>query len=176
MTRPMSLTWRHLGSLTTRAALGLRRNMSPWRRIKPSQMLRGGLAGGGNDDCGEMSAWYVLTQLGLYSEFPGRPEFVISTPRFKKITIRLRSPYKGRQFIINAPGAGGKDMYIQSCTIDGRKLSQPWLPESAITSGGTWNVHIGPRPNKAWGSAGNARPWSMSTGSVVRSGVRIVRR
>ena len=136
----------------------------------------GGLAGGGNDDCGEMSAWYVLTQLGLYPEFPGRPEFVISTPRFKKIIIRLHSPYKGRQFIINAPGAGGKNMYIQSCTIDGGKLSQPWLPESAITSGGTWNVHIGPRPNKAWGSAGNARPWSMSTGSVVRSGVRIVRR
>lgn len=135
----------------------------------------GGLAGGGNDDCGEMSAWYVLAQLGLYPEFPGRPEFVISTPRFPRITVRLRKPYKGQYFIINAPGAGGNNMYIQSSTIDGKTLNDPWLPESAITNGGTWNVHVGPQPNKAWGSANQARPWSMSTGLVVRRASRIVR-
>ena len=127
----------------------------------------GGLAGGGNDDCGEMSAWYVLTQLGIYPEFPGRPEFVISTPRFKHIVIRLRAPYKGRQFIINAPGAGGKNMYIQSSTLNGQTLNRPWLSESVITNGGVWDMRVGPHPNKAWGSAGDARPWSMSTGAAA---------
>ena len=125
----------------------------------------GGLAGGGNDDCGEMSAWYVLTQLGLYPEFPGRPQFVLSTPRFSKIIIRLRAPYTGRQFIINAPGAGGKKIYIQSSALNGQTLNRPWLPESAITKGGAWNVQVGSRPNKHWSSADNARPWSISTGS-----------
>ena len=125
----------------------------------------GGLAGGGNDDSGEMSAWYVLTQLGIYPEFPGRPQFVLSTPRFSKITIHLQVPYKGRQFVINAPGAGGKNVYIQSATLNGQPLNRPWLPESVITNGGTWNVQVGAQPSKHWGSANNARPWSMSTGS-----------
>ncbi len=123
----------------------------------------GGLAGGGNDDCGEMSAWYVLTQLGIYPEFPGRPQLDLSTPRFKQIIIRLRVPFKGRQFIINAPGAGGKNMYIQSSTLNRQTLNRPWLPESVITNGGVWDVRVGPRPNKHWGSADDARPWSMST-------------
>ena len=125
----------------------------------------GGLAGGGNDDCGEMSAWYVLTQLGIYPEFPGRPQFVLSTPRFGKITIRLCAPYKGQQFVINAPGAGGKNMYIQSVALNAQPLNRPWLLESAITSGGTWDVRVGSQPNRHWGSADNARPWSLSTGS-----------
>lgn len=136
----------------------------------------GGLAGGGNDDCGEMSAWYVLTQLGFYPEFPGRPQFVISTPRFKQIIIHPRAPYKGRRFVINALGAGGKNVYIQSCAINGKKLAKPWMSESTITNGGVWDVRAGPQPNKAWGSANDARPWSMSTSSVAPGGIRIAGR
>lgn len=125
----------------------------------------GGLAGGGNDDCGEMSAWYVLTQLGMYPEFPARPQFVLSTPRFRRIVIHLRAPYKGREFIINATGADGKNVYIQSSTLNGHVLNRPWMPESAITDGGVWDVREGSHPNKRWGSARDASPWSISTAS-----------
>lgn len=119
----------------------------------------------GNDDCGEMSAWYVLTQIGLYQVDPGVPDFEITTPRFAKITIHLQSPYTGKAFIITTPNGGGKNMYIQSATLDGKPLNKPWLPERMVFQGGTWNVAAGTTPNKHWAAARGAEPPSLSTGT-----------
>ncbi len=118
----------------------------------------------GNDDCGEMSAWYVLTQIGLYQVDPGAPDFEITTPRFAKITIHLQAPHTGKTFIITTPNGGGKNMYIQSATLDGKPLNKPWLPEQLVFQGGTWKVKAGPVPDKNWAAARGDEPPSLSTG------------
>jgi predicted alpha-1,2-mannosidase len=122
----------------------------------------GGLAWGGQDDLGTMSAWYVLSQMGIYAVDPGRPDLEVCTPRFRKITIQLKVPYNGKRFTIEAPKAGGANIYIQSAVLNGKPLTKPWFPETMITGGGVWKVVVGPQPNKAWGAATRDVPPSMS--------------
>ncbi len=124
----------------------------------------GGLAAGGNDDLGTMSAWYVLTQLGFYPVDAGIPYFEVCTPRFVRATLHLGPPHKGTQFVINAPAATPANEYIQSATLNGKSLDQPWFAESEILSGGTWNVKLGAQPNKSWAASPYDRPYSLSTG------------
>ncbi len=118
--------------------------------------------GAGNDDCGEMSAWYVLSQIGLYQVDPGVPDFELSTPRFPTITIHLQAPHTGKTFVITTSNGGGKDMYIQAATVDGKPLNKPWLPEQTVFQGGTWHVTAGTTPSKNWAAAQDDVPPSLS--------------
>jgi predicted alpha-1,2-mannosidase len=122
----------------------------------------GGLAGGGNDDLGTMSAWYILTQLGFYPVNPGVPQFETCTPRFKKITLHLGPPYAGRAFVIRAPDAAPENTYIESSILDGRPLAKSWFDESQITRGGEWQVKVGPTPEKAGDDKRFRPPYSLS--------------
>ncbi len=124
----------------------------------------GGLAGGGNDDCGTMSAWYVLSQLGFYPVDSGVPYFEVCTPRFVRAVLHLAAPHAGTQFVVAAPAAAPANEYIQSATMNGAALTKPWFAESEVLSGGTWNVQVGPQPNKTWGASPYDRPYSLSTG------------
>ena len=124
----------------------------------------GGLAHGGNDDLGAMSAWYVMTQLGFYPVDPGVPAFEVCTPRFPKAIVHLGSQPDAKVFTINAPGASVSNVYIQSATLNGQPLSKPWFYEKEILSGGEWNVPVGAQPNTDWGSSPLGRPCSLSTG------------
>jgi predicted alpha-1,2-mannosidase len=126
----------------------------------------GGLAGGGNDDLGTMSAWYVLSQLGFYFVDPGVNYAEVATPRFPKAILHIgsRNGSNGSIFEIDAPNAGGSNEYIQSATLNGVPLNKPWFPESAITRGGNWSVTVGTHPNQSWGSSAFDRPYSLSTG------------
>jgi predicted alpha-1,2-mannosidase len=124
----------------------------------------GGLAGGGNDDLGTMSAWYVLSQIGFYPVDPGIPDFEVCTPRFKQIVIHLSAPQPGEKFIIEAPNAEPKNEYIQSAVLNGQLLTKPWFHESEIAAGGTWLVKLGPEPNRDWAALAKNRPYSLSTG------------
>ena len=125
----------------------------------------GGLAGGGNDDCGEMSSWYVLSQLGLYMVDPGRPNttWELCTPRFRKAVIKLGAPYAKGTFTITAAHAGGSNMYIHSTQLNGQPLNKPWIFSSAVVAGGTLHETLGKRPDKQWASAQAEVPPSMST-------------
>jgi predicted alpha-1,2-mannosidase len=124
----------------------------------------GGLAGGGNDDLGTMSAWYILSQIGFYPVDPGIPDFEVCTPRFKRIVIHFNPPYTGKEFVIQAPDAAPENEYIQSAELNGAPLTQPWFHESAITGGGTWSLKLGPKPNTDWAALTKDRPYSLSTG------------
>lgn len=124
----------------------------------------GGLAGGGNDDLGTMSAWYILSQMGFYPVDPGIPDFEVCTPRFSRIIIHLNAPYAGKQFVISTPKASAENEYIQSAVLNGKPLTKPWFAESAITGGGDWNVAVGSQPNKNWAASPSDRPYSLSTG------------
>ncbi len=135
-------------------------------RDTPAGLAWSKVLGTGNDDCGEMSAWYVLSQIGMYQVDPGNPDFELTTPRFPTITIHLRSPYTGKAFTIVTQHGGGKNMFIQSTTLDGKPLTKPWIPEAVVTQGGTWNVIAGMSPNKKWGAASGDEPPSLSTTST----------
>lgn len=124
----------------------------------------GGLADGGNDDLGTMSAWYVLSQLGFYPVDPGVPDYEVCTPRFPQVTLHLNPPYAGTTFVIQAPAATSPNEYIESADLNGKPLTKPWFPQAEITGGGTWSLKLDSRPNRAWASSPLDRPYSLSTG------------
>ena len=106
----------------------------------------GGLAG--NDDAGQMSAWYLFSAMGFYPVCPGTPYYLIGSPTFPELRIRLEN---GRTFTLIARDAGDANPYIQSARLNGRPYDKCYLSHADIVAGGTLEVQMGPRPNEAWG-------------------------
>ena len=90
-----------------------------------------GLAG--NEDCGAMSAWYVLAAAGLYQVCPGIPVWTIGRPLFA--TTRFRLP-NGKTFTIRTKGNSPRARYVKKMTLNGRRLNEPFIPHTAIAEGG----------------------------------------
>lgn len=105
----------------------------------------GGLIG--NDDAGQMSAWYILSALGFYQVTPGIPRYAIGTPLFPDAKIHLPN---GAQFHIVAERTSAQAVYIQSATLNGTPLRRFWLTHAEIASGGTLVFHMSSQPNPAW--------------------------
>ncbi len=106
----------------------------------------------GDDDEGQVSAWYVLGASGLAQACPGDPRYEIFTPLFDKVTLNLNAKYsKGQAFVITATNNSAENVYIQSATLNGQPLNRCWLSYSEITAGGTLDLVLGPQPNKNWG-------------------------
>jgi predicted alpha-1,2-mannosidase len=105
----------------------------------------GGLAG--NDDAGQMSAWFVMSALGFYAVNPGTPEYEIGVPKYDDATIRLDN---GKQFRIRAAGTSSGKRYIHSATLNGVPLHRFWLKHSEIVGGGELVFEMSAEPNKAW--------------------------
>ncbi|MEZ4701425.1 MAG: GH92 family glycosyl hydrolase [Rhodothermales bacterium] len=117
----------------------------------------GGLSG--NDDAGQMSAWYVFSAIGLYPVAPGMPYYVLGSPLFETTRFRLGS---GRKFTIEARGTSDRNRYIQSAELNGEPLTRPWIRHEEIVSGGQLVLEMGPEPNKTWGSRPEDAPPSLS--------------
>ncbi|KAH9918567.1 glycoside hydrolase family 92 protein [Epithele typhae] len=103
----------------------------------------------GNEDCGQMSAWYIFSALGFYPVDPVSAEYVIGTPFFDKVTIAL--PGAPKPLVITSPGAPFKP-YIKSVSVNGRELAQPILTHADIARGGTIEFEMSDAP-QAWCSA-----------------------
>lgn len=116
----------------------------------------------GNDDCGTMSAWYVLSALGLYPVDPSQPGFAVCSPLFPQATLHLAAPYLGKSFTISAKGASKANAFIQDVRLNTQPHNRPWLWQSAIARGGRLTVSLGARPNTAWGAGASFRPPSQS--------------
>jgi hypothetical protein len=112
----------------------------------------------GNEDCGQMSAWYVLSAMGFYPVCPGRDEYVIGTPILEKAAIDLEG---GLAFAVVARGLSPKNKYIQAAFLDGAPYDKSYLRHSDIARGGELVLEMGDRPNPAWGSGKNDRPSSV---------------
>lgn len=102
----------------------------------------------GNEDCGQMSAWYVLSSVGLYPMNPASGDYEIGTPIFEKSTINLPN---GKTFIIKAENVSDKNFYIQSATLNGKVFNTTNISHEEILNGGTLHFVMGPEPNKNWG-------------------------
>jgi predicted alpha-1,2-mannosidase len=103
-----------------------------------------GLAG--NDDAGQMSAWYVLSALGFYPVTPGTPRYAIGTPRFDDLTLSLSS---GKPLRIHAPGAESGKFYVRSVKINGKRIDRNYLLHEEIAAGGdlTFEMSASPGPD-----------------------------
>ena len=117
-----------------------------------------GLAG--NDDCGQMSAWYAMSALGIYQVAPGIPVYELGTPAFDSAIVHTEG---GHRFTLRASGASEGKLYIQSATLNGKPLHHPWITDQDIVSGGELVLKMGPAPNFAWGASPADAPPSMSS-------------
>jgi len=117
----------------------------------------GGLCG--NDDCGQMSAWYLFAALGFYPVNPASGVYVIGSPLVDKATIQLDPKYyPGRTFSMEAENNSPENIYIQSATFDGRPLNRSWISHEEIVHGGKLILVMGPTPNRTWATAQADRP------------------
>lgn len=101
-----------------------------------------GLAG--NEDCGQMSSWYILNSIGFYQVCPGKPVYSIGRPLFRNVTINLGN---GRKFSVVTKNNSRQNKYIQSVTLNGRPLSQPFFSHADLVAGGTLEVTMGSQPS-----------------------------
>jgi putative alpha-1,2-mannosidase len=108
----------------------------------------------GNDDVGQMSAWYVLSALGFYPVCPGDNVYVLGSPLFGKAVIQLDPKWhKGSAFTIIARDNSPTNCYVQSARLNGNPVERAWITHSEITSGGILEFVMGPRPNLKWGTS-----------------------
>jgi predicted alpha-1,2-mannosidase len=113
----------------------------------------------GNDDCGQISAWYVFTALGFYPVDPASGIYVLGSPLFNKATLKLDSKFvKGRSFTVIAKNNSAENPYIQSATLNGKPYTRSWISHNEITAGGKLVLTMGPKPNKDFGTAAADRP------------------
>jgi predicted alpha-1,2-mannosidase len=98
----------------------------------------------GNEDCGQMSAWYVLASIGIYPLCPGDNKYQITSPVFDKIVIQLdKDYYNGRKFTIIAHNNSPENIYIKSIKLNGKKLDRWWITHSEIVNGGLLEFEMG---------------------------------
>jgi len=108
----------------------------------------GGLAG--DEDCGQMSAWYVFSALGFYPVAPGSDEYAIGSPLFPKATIYLDAKSSGKKLEIVAKNASERNRYIQSATLNGKPLPRPFMKHGDLAKGASLVFVMGDKPNYKW--------------------------
>ena len=101
----------------------------------------------GNEDCGQMSAWYILNSMGFYQVCPGKPVYSIGRPAFDKAVINLP---EGKTFSIVVKNNGKKNKYIESVLLNGKALNIPFFNHQDIANGGTMEIKMTDHPTK-WG-------------------------
>lgn len=127
----------------------------PWktqeqiRRILLEEYRTGSDGLSGNDDAGQMSAWYIFGALGLYPVCPVDGYYVLASPSFSRAVFRLPN---GKEFIMNAQNASEKNIYIQDVYLNGRKYNKNYILHQDIISGSVITFKMGSKPNKKWGA------------------------
>ncbi len=113
----------------------------------------------GDEDEGQMSSWYVLSAMGIYSVCPGTDQYVIGSPEFSKVTITMED---GKKFVIEANNNSQQNVYIQSGTLNGQAYTHNWIKYSDIANGGTLHFEMGDQPALNRGIEPADKPFSLS--------------
>jgi predicted alpha-1,2-mannosidase len=100
---------------------------------------------GGNDDCGQMSAWYIFSALGFYPIAPGSDKYELGSPSVIDATLRLEN---GKTFTIRAENQGYKNIYVQKAILNGKTLDRTYISHSEIMNGGDLVFILGSKPGK----------------------------
>ncbi len=109
----------------------------------------------GNEDCGQMSAWYLLSSMGLYQVNPSDGVFVFGSPCFKKVEMKVRG---GKTFTVEAPNNNKENIYIQKVYLNGKPYNKSYIIYDDIINGSTLKFVMGKKPNKNFGKALANRP------------------
>ena len=113
----------------------------------------------GNDDCGQMSAWYIFNAIGFYPVAPGSNNYVIGTPLLEKATIDLGN---GKKFTMRANNISEKNSYIQDVKLNGKSWNKSFIPYSELENGGELIFKMSSKPNKKWATNPESVPPSIS--------------
>ena len=108
----------------------------------------------GNEDVGQMSAWYVLSSIGLYQEEPAGGKYIIGSPLFDEARINVGD---GKTFTVRAINNNDENIYVQSATLNGKRYDKSYIDYRDIIAGGTLELTMGSKPGK-WGTGKKARP------------------
>ncbi len=109
----------------------------------------------GNEDCGQMSAWYIFSALGFYPVFPASTNYVIGSPVFNKATISIAG---GKKFTVEAVNNSEENIYVQSVQLNGKAYTKTYISHTGIINGGVLRLIMGKAPNYNYGKAVNVRP------------------
>jgi predicted alpha-1,2-mannosidase len=120
----------------------------------------------GNEDCGQMTAWYVLSAMGIYPVNPADGNWVLGSPLFPETTIHVGG---GKIFTIRAPGVSGEKPYIQAARLNGAPLRRSYIKHDEIAGGGVLELEMGSEPS-GWATALEFRPPSQFDGRLSRGG------
>jgi hypothetical protein len=111
----------------------------------------------GNEDCGQMSAWYVLSAAGFYPVTPGSTIYAMGSPLFPEVRFNLEN---GKSFVVRAVNASERNVYVQSATLNGTPYNKSYLQHGDLVAGGELVFQMGPQPNPHWGSGRGREPFS----------------
>ena len=111
----------------------------------------------GNEDVGQMSAWYMLSAIGFYSVDPVSTKYILGTPLFEKVTLSLAD---GKKLIVEAKRQTPDSIYINSVEFEGEPHPKSWFEHADIAQGGHFIYHLQPKANEEFGSAKEDRPKS----------------
>ncbi len=118
----------------------------------------------GNEDCGQMSAWYVLSSMGFYPVTPGSDIYILGSPVFDDMIISLEN---GKQFLIKALRKSSKDIYIQSVSYNDNLYTKSYITHDMIMSGGELIFNMGENPNHEFGNKVEDRPYQKITDNLI---------
>ena len=113
----------------------------------------------GNEDCGQISAWYVIGALGFYAVDPVSGNYVFGAPLFNRAVVEMGP---GSVLTVEAQRQSPEDCYIQSVTFNGKPYHKLWFRHADIARGGTFVFQMGPRPNRQFGADAAAAPPSLT--------------
>lgn len=127
----------------------------PWKTVDAVRSIMdteyldspGGLSG--NDDAGQMSAWYMFAAIGFYPVCPGSEYYIISAPTFQRVEFHLEN---GKTFVMSAPGVSGNKRYIKSIKLNGENYTFNYISHSDIMKGGLMEFEMTDVPHSVWGT------------------------
>jgi len=113
----------------------------------------------GNDDCGQMSAWFIFSSMGFYPVCPGTNQYIFGSPCIEKAEIFLEN---GKKFTVRVKNYSPENRYIQSILLNGYNYSKTYITHHDIRSGSTLEFIMTEKPDKNWGTAQSSQPFSLS--------------
>ena len=132
-----------------------------WQREIMNKMYRNNIDGlCGNDDCGQMSAWYILSSMGFYPVCPGTDQYVLGAPYLPYIKVMLEN---GKTFEVKADKVSDKNRYVKSVKLNGKPYTKGFITQQDIMDGGTLTFEMTSSPNKKRVFNGTDRPYSLSS-------------
>ncbi|MFI3315191.1 MAG: glycoside hydrolase family 92 protein, partial [Rikenellaceae bacterium] len=132
-----------------------------WVREIMNNMYKSGIDGlCGNDDCGQMSAWYVFSSMGFYPVCPATNEYVLGAPYFPYMKVKMSS---GKHLEIIAKGVSDKNRYVKSVKLNGNNYDKAYITYDDIANGAILEFEMSSKPNKHRLFNNSQKPYSLTT-------------